>query len=150
MTKYSRNAVLLLWIEFVLVAAPARAQAPALDADAWFERGVAFMKADDCTDAIPAFTKSNSLDSSAATLINLATCYARLGRKATAWKVYQAAATAAQNEKNDAARDRAIQAMAVLAPTLTKVQIVVPKDSQTLSLREVVGLRRLADTARPR
>jgi len=105
------------------------------EADALFQRGVELMKADDCAEAVPQFLKSNALDASAATLLNLGTCYARLGRKATAWKTYQKAASAAQFEKDEVLRERAVQAMTMLAPTLTKVQIVTPKDSPALSLR---------------
>ena len=109
------------------------AQVP--EAESLFQHGVSLMKADQCSEAVPEFLKSNALDPSAATLLNLGTCYARLGRKATAWKSYQKAAIQAQNEKNDPLRERALQAMAILGPTLTKVQIVTPKDSATLSLR---------------
>jgi hypothetical protein len=122
----------------LLVSAPSTgsAQTPqAPDADALFAHGVLLMKADNCTDAIPEFLKSNELDSSAATLLNLGTCYARLGRKATAWKTYQKAAVAAQTESADALRERALQAMALLGPTLTKVQIVASKESPPLALR---------------
>jgi hypothetical protein len=105
------------------------------DADALFQRGVELMKADRCSDAIPAFLQSNSLDPSASTLVNLGTCYARLGRKATAWKTYQRAAVMAQAERDDAVRERALQAMAILGPALTKIQIVMPSNSPALSLR---------------
>lgn len=118
------------------VPSPARAEdAAPSEADALFRRGVELMKADNCSEAVPEFLKSNALDVSAATYLNLGTCYARLGRKATAYKTYQKAADAAQSEKDDALRERALQAMALLAPSLTKVQIVAPKDSAPLSLR---------------
>ena len=115
---------------------PARAEAgQAVEADTLFRHGVELMKADNCAEAVPEFLKSNALDASAATLLNLGTCYARLGRKATAYKTYQKAAEAAQAERDAPLHERALQAMAILAPTLTKVQIVAPKESQPLSLR---------------
>lgn len=120
----------------VLIAGPVRAdEAPAAEADTRFQRGVELMKADDCAEAIPEFLKSQALESSAATLLNLGTCYARLGRKATAWKAYQKAANAAQAENDQVLRERALQAMAILGPTLTKVQIVTPRGALPLSLR---------------
>jgi len=119
-----------------LMPSPAHAEpAQATEADALFQHGVELMKADNCADAVPEFLKSNALDASAATLLNLGTCYARLGRKATAWKTYKKAAEQAQAEKDEPLRERALQAMSVLAPTLTKVQIVAPKDAAPMSLR---------------
>jgi len=129
---------ILFWVCVALVATPElayAADAQASEAESLFQHGVALMKADNCAEAVPEFLKSNALDPSAATLLNLGTCYARLGRKATAWKSYQKASVQAQGEKNDALRERALQAMAILGPTLTKVQIVTPKDAPALSLR---------------
>ncbi len=131
-----RARATVLFVLSVLVASPGWGQSSETsDADTLFASGVMLMKADNCTDAIPKFLRSNELDSSSATLLNLGTCYARLGRKATAWKTYQKAAAVAQSEKNDELRERALQAMAVLGPTLTKVQIIAPRGSAALSLR---------------
>jgi tetratricopeptide (TPR) repeat protein len=129
-------AILLGLIAFCSAPARARADEPQLsEAEALFQHGVELMKADQCAEAVPEFLKSNALDASAATLLNLGTCYARLGRKASAWKAYQKAALAAQSESNDALRERATQALSILGPTLTKVQIVTPKGSTALALR---------------
>ena len=65
------------------------AASPLSQAEALFQRGVELMKADHCSDAVPEFLKSQKLDASSATLLNLGTCYARLGRKATAFKTYE-------------------------------------------------------------
>ncbi len=104
-------------------------------ADALFRHAVELMKADHCSDAVPEFLKSQKLDASSATLLNLGTCYARLGRKATAFKTYREAARSAQAEKNDEVRERALQAMALLGPTLTKLQIVTPPGTSALAVR---------------
>ena len=118
--------------------APSKPMPPenhAAEAEALFQRGVGLMKADNCADAIPEFLKSAALERSAATLLNLGTCYARLGRKATAWKRFREAATTAQDEQDDAVRERALQAMNILAPTLTKVQIVTPPSAAPFLIR---------------
>ena len=134
--KHSLGAGLFAMVMACLMPALAHADpAQAEEADALFQHGVELMKADNCAEAVPALLKSNALDASAATLLNLGTCYARLGRKATAFKTYKKAADQAQLEKDEALRERAVQAMNVLGPTLTKVQIVAPKDAATLSLR---------------
>lgn len=104
-------------------------------AERLFQHGVQRMKQDDCAEAVREFTTSQELDPSAATLVNLATCYARLGRKATAWKTYRKAATAAQLEGDDALRARSFHAMSLLSPTLTKLRIIAPNAASPLSLR---------------
>lgn len=104
-------------------------------AERLFQHGVALMKDDDCPAAVPEFLTSQELDPSAATLVNLATCYARLGRRATAWKTYRRAATAAALEGNEALRNRAFHAMSVLSPSLTKLRIVTTNPNETLALR---------------
>lgn len=104
-------------------------------ADRLFLHGVELMKNDDCRAAVPEFLESHRLDPSAATLANLATCHARLGRRATAWKTYREAAALAASEGNAGLRDQALSAMSRLSPTLTKLRIVPPSDTQAISLR---------------
>jgi hypothetical protein len=119
-----------------IIPSQARAEeARAAEAEVLFQRGVELMKADDCSDAVPEFLTSQNLDPSSATLLNLGTCYARLGRKATAFKTYRQAASAAQAEKNEALHERAVQAMALLGPSLTKLQIVTPSGTMPLVVR---------------
>ncbi len=104
-------------------------------ADRLFSHGVELMKNDDCRAAVPEFVESQRLDPSAATLANLATCHARLGRRATAWKTYREAAALAASEGNATLRGQALSAMSRLSPTLTKLRIVPPSDMQAISLR---------------
>lgn len=104
-------------------------------ADRLFSHGVELMKNDDCQAAVPEFLESQRLDPSAATLANLATCYARLGRRASAWKTYREAAARAGAEGNPTLRGQALSAMSRLSPTLTKLRIVPPADTQSISLR---------------
>jgi hypothetical protein len=103
-------------------------------ADRLFLEGVQLMKVDDCPHAIPKFLSSDQLDPSAATLVNLATCYARIGRSASAWHKYRKAAEVAANEKNDALREQALKGAAILSPTLTRLRIVAPSDASSLSM----------------
>src|SRR5579872_6900411 len=84
-----------------LAASPAaRAQAPAgmsdkVAAEALFEDGRRMVAAGNFADACPKFADSQRLDPSAGTLLNLASCYEKLGRTATAWATYREAASAA-------------------------------------------------------
>jgi hypothetical protein len=133
--RFSISLLVFACLPLSVSAAWAQANDKAAYADQLFDQGVALMKSDNCPAAIPEFLSSQQLDPSAATLVNLATCYARIGRKATAWKVYRQAATAAGVEGNDDLRARAFKAMSVLSPTLTKLKIVAPNRSTALSLK---------------
>jgi hypothetical protein len=103
-------------------------------ADQLFQEGVQLMKNDDCPQAISKFATSQKLDSSAATLINLGTCYAKVGRTASAWNTYHRAVDAAVGEGSDELRDQALKTLSMLAPTLTRLKVVPPRGSSALSL----------------
>lgn len=93
-------------------------------AEVFFQEGLRLMKEDDCQRATPKFLSSQELDPSAATLLNIATCYARLGRTGSAWRTYRLAAEAATTEGNDDLRQRAARALSLLTPSLTQLSIV--------------------------
>jgi hypothetical protein len=64
-------------------------------AEALFEQGRSLVTAGKFAEACPRFADSQRLDPSAGTLLNLANCYEKLGRTATAWATYKEAASAA-------------------------------------------------------
>jgi hypothetical protein len=108
------------------------AQAPA---EQLFQDAVVLMKADHCQDAVPRFLESQHLDPSAATLLNLATCYARMGKSATAWRVYRQAAESAVLEGNRDIQARADKAIGKLEPTLTRLRVVAPAGPNALTIK---------------
>jgi hypothetical protein len=129
------GALLLVCLLADLPAAHAADQDRAAYAEQLFQHGVRLMKDDNCPEAIPEFLTSQQLDPSAATLMNLATCYARVGRKAAAWKTYRQAAAAAAEEQNEQLRAKAFQAMSILSPLLTKLKLVPASQTAALSFR---------------
>jgi hypothetical protein len=85
---------LVLSIPGVVRAQPADGNGK-VAAEALFEQGRSLMGEGKFADACPRFADSQRLDPSPGTLLNLASCYEKLGRSATAWATYREAASAA-------------------------------------------------------
>jgi serine/threonine-protein kinase len=125
----------LFALSLLFAASPARAEdSRAAYADHLFREGLALMKQDKCVEAIPKFLSSQQIDESAGTLMNLATCYARVGRTAAAWRTYRQAATEAESEKADDLKAHAFQALSLLMTRVTKLRIIASRSAAPVSL----------------
>ncbi len=98
----------------LLVASPGSAQTTPEQkaaAEALFLEGRQYMEAGSFSQACAKFEQSEKLDSATGTLLNLADCYEKLGRLASAWVTFKSAASAArrsgQAPREQLARDRA-------------------------------------------
>jgi hypothetical protein len=108
----------------LMVPAPAAAEPNAQsDAEARFAEGRRLMTEGKPEQACLKFEQSQGLDPATGTLINLARCYARLGRTASAWTTYQAAASqsraAGQTKRESVARAQAD----ALEPELARLEL---------------------------
>lgn len=120
------------------LSAGARAQPASggkVAAEALFEQARSLMTEGKYADACPRFADSQRLDPSPGTLLNLANCYEKLGRTATAWATYREAASAA-NAAGRADYVASAQRHAdALAPHLAKLTTTVAQPVDGLQVR---------------
>jgi hypothetical protein len=121
----------------VALAASAQAQSPGsnkVTAEALFESGRQLVAEGKYAEACPKFADSQRLDPSIATLLNLASCWEKLGRAATAWATYreaQSAAHAAGRKDYMATAERHANA---LASKLARITIHVPQPVEGIQI----------------
>ena len=90
-----------------------------------FQQGRELMAAGHVAEACPKFEAAAKLSPTAGVRLNLADCYARLGRTASAWAKADEALAIAERAGDVAAADLARSRMADLEPKLCYVTIVV-------------------------
>jgi serine/threonine-protein kinase len=106
-------------------AAPGGGSNDKVAAEALFEQGRALLAQGKYAEACPRFADSERLDPSSGTLLNLANCYEKLGRTATAWATYREAASAASAAGRADYLGVAQRHADALAPKLAKLTATV-------------------------
>lgn len=114
----------------------ASAQGPDVaGAETLFERGRQLMAEGNLKEACPKFAESQRLAPAAGTALNLATCYEKQGKTASAWGMYREAISlsvaSGQAVREQFARDRANE----LEPKLMKIVIAVSSDEPNLEVK---------------
>ena len=94
-------------------------------------------------EACKSFSESQRLDPGVGTLLNLAVCYEKQGKLASAWTIYREAAAAARASKQTSREQMARKGADALEPRLAKLTIVtaagdLPPQMQILRDGEVV------------
>ena len=122
-------------------------------ANTLFDEGRKLLAAGDVASACAKFEASIAALPQLGTRLNLATCYERLGRLASAWAEFREAASLA-GKRVEADREALARArIAALEPRLSRMVIKLAKDARTVELRvtrdDVVILPALLDTAVP-
>jgi hypothetical protein len=109
------------------LAGPAGAQTDSAAARALFSEGRQLMSAEKYAEACPKLEESLRLDPGMGTQFNLAHCWEKLGRSASAWAMFLDVAAAAragnQQQREAAAKERA----AALDSKLSRLRILVPE-----------------------
>jgi hypothetical protein len=122
----------------LLTASLAGAQSAPPDkqaADALFQEAQGLMKKGQFDVACPKLAESQRLDPAVGTLMYLGFCYEQVGKLASAWSTYQAAATAAQ-QAGQADRARvAAERVTLLEPKLARLTVRVPAAVRVSGLR---------------
>ena len=111
-----------------MVALPARADNKAT-AEALFSEGRTLATAGNCAEAIPKFQASQKLDPGVGTLLNLAECYEKVGRTASAWAEYREVISLARQAGSKDREELATQKSKALEPKLSRLAIKVTGDA---------------------
>lgn len=116
-----------------------RAYAEPLDpvaAEAFFAEGRELLKEQKFAEACSKFEASQRLDPAIGTLMNLADCYERSGRFASAWVAFREAAGAASSAHQAPRAAHARERAAALEPRLCRLAVIVDRSDPRTVLRD--------------
>jgi serine/threonine-protein kinase len=112
-----------LFLQNTVHAQPARDPA---GAEKLFAEARKLLDAGKYAEACQRLADSQKLDPGVGTLLNLAQCYEKMGRTATAWATYHEAAAAARANGQGDREKKAARAADTLEPNLPKLTVTVP------------------------
>jgi hypothetical protein len=113
---------------------PARAQVDKAAAEELFREGRRLAKEGKFAEACTKFEGSQALDPATGTLLNLADCYEKIGRSASAWAAFKEVAELSRVEGNAKRADLASERARALEPRLSRLTINVPAASRVPGL----------------
>ncbi len=103
-------------------------------AEALYEEARGLMKQGKVDQACPKFKQSYDLDPGGGTLLNLAECYEKQGKFASAWSTFKEAQVTAQRDGRRERVEYAKKHIAAIEPKLSKITIIVTSDASTPGL----------------
>ena len=131
-----RRSVLASLLALAWALAPMAAWADdAALAQELFDEGHRLMEAGDYDNACPKFKGSHEAEPSVGALLNLARCHEKLGRVASAWAEYRAAAALARRLGQDERAIKSDRLAEDLEPTLSRLTIRVSERYPGLEVR---------------
>jgi hypothetical protein len=104
-------------------------------AEALFEDARSLVAAGNYAEACPKFAESERLGPSVSTLLNLANCWEKVGRTATAWATYREAASAANASGRKDYLATALKHADGLAPKLARLTVTVSQPAPGLQVK---------------
>ena len=147
-TRHSLCAAFAL--AFVALPAPtahAQTSKNAAGAEALYEQARALMKQGDVEHACPKFKQSYELDAGGGTLLNLAECYEKQGKFASAWSSFKEALVIAQRDGRTERVEYAKKHIAIVEPQISKITIEVPSGANEPGLTVSLDGTPLGDAA---
>jgi hypothetical protein len=125
----------LLTALLLALPAVAHAQSAKASAEALFEEGRRLMSEGKLEEACPKFADSHKLDASSGTLINLGSCYEKLGRTASAWASYEEAGSLAASSGRADHVAVAERRAGALKPLLARAKVLVATPTDGLEIK---------------
>lgn len=104
-------------------------------AQALFDQALKLARENKFKEACPLFRASQEAEARSGTGINLAVCYEKTYRLATAWATYREVVALSQREGNAEREEQAKKKLAQLEPQLPRLTIAVPEDAKVKGLR---------------
>src|SRR3954471_682897 len=125
-TSAIRGAALACAWMFLQGTAQGQAARDPAGAEKLFTEARKLLDAGKFAEACQRLADSQKLDPGVGTLLNLAQCYEKMGRTATAWATYHEAAAAARANGQADREKKAARAADTLEPNLPKLTVTVP------------------------
>jgi len=116
-------------VSFIAGSVAAQSSTKVAGAEALYEEARSLMKQGDFERACPKFKQSYDLDPGGGTLLNLAECYEKQGKFASAWSTFKEALVVAQRDGRSERVDYAKKHLAVVEPKLAKITIDVATEA---------------------
>jgi serine/threonine-protein kinase len=132
-----RRSVLVFTLAVATTSGVARAdglRADAPRAEALFEEARRLMASGDYLAACTKFADSQAIDPAPGTALNLAICYEKAGKLASAWAAFRTAQSAAQSARQTDRAKAAEKRAKALEPKLSHLTISVSPDAQVAGL----------------
>jgi len=132
-----RTLILLSLSCFMALSSPARAAPSASEkaaAEALFQQASALIAKDQLAEACPKLEASQDLDPALGTMLRLADCYDRAGKSASAWALFQEAASLAASVNQSDREAIAAQRARELAARLSKIELKIHRDNWASTL----------------
>ena len=149
MSHKMRRYTVCATVALAFTAGSARAQTTknAAGAEALYEQARALMKQGDIEHACPKFKQSYDLDTGGGTLLNLAECYEKQGKFASAWATFKEALVIAQRDGRAERVKYATKHLAIVEPLVSKITIEVPSETNEPGLSVWLDGAPLGDAA---